>query len=798
MGREEECYYRSTVSNDTFFRATSGNTQSFSIHILIRRISRINENIPSAFFWTRKVRYGHGFGTQEVKRMMDAAAEPPPETTIGSSGGGGTNPPPSDDAAATSGAGGGKPAPGPPPRAAGGDGIPSGLPPTRPRPPAGEASSASSPPPPIPLTPPPDEERVARAEAFLRRDDISDVSERDKRRYLEGRAGMTPGEVDAALERAAAGRGRGGAASAADDADDGANGRRRRDGGDYYDDYDDRGRGSHRRDDDRFRDRGYRRGGPDDYRRGGDPRDGPPPRHPSPRDSNYTPGHSHPGGAEGMRPPSPPPPSSSASLPAWAGGFSLGVLCLAALRWLNGGDFVLFPPPTAAASSGATKEGDDEGLCDEDDTAESESSARREEGEGDGVVPEGGGEGSDEGGAAFDFGDDGDVGLGAVLDGVADARELHPAAGESSRPSYDELAHEIRALTSEVRSFRDVQERAARATAARAGRGVTDDAMDLLRRKKESEAASPLSLDEKEVATVGSLLGEVSRDLSRMKEAVSRGADGADRDAGADRAEESTSGSEGADDADKSKIGGKTPAVQIDEVMEKIQKLLALVEKAESAKPVTDKTIGGAANEEEEESKGTPSESKAVPMAQVEDNTQQRQITQPQPLNDESAQADERRLEEALRTLANDNDAAELKVGAQMLYLYCLNISKNPTVPRYRKIYTNNATFRTKVGRLAGAREFLTAVGFAERGNLFEWSVPASEGDSPEARSRLDLSLAALELMRNGTSTVPSPGGEGAAPSPSGPDALPAEAPGASVASVLSLVPDVGKGANLN
>ena len=96
---------------------------------------------------------------------------------------------------------------------------------------------------------------MARAEAFLRRDDIRDVSTRDKRRYLEGRAGMTPGEVAAALDRAAAGRGREGTTTAAD------GGEGRRDGGDYYDDYDDRGRGPRRRDDDRFRDRGYRRGG---------------------------------------------------------------------------------------------------------------------------------------------------------------------------------------------------------------------------------------------------------------------------------------------------------------------------------------------------------------------------------------------------------------------------------------------------------------------------------------------------------------------------------------------------------
>mmetsp|Transcript_5922 Transcript_5922/g.13016 ORF Transcript_5922/g.13016 Transcript_5922/m.13016 type:complete len:110 (-) Transcript_5922:293-622(-) len=94
-------------------------------------------------------------------------------------------------------------------------------------------------------------------------------------------------------------------------------------------------------------------------------------------------------------------------------------------------------------------------------------------------------------------------------------------------------------------------------------------------------------------------------------------------------------------------------------------------------------------------------------MMQQGDDTQQRP-------KDGSASADER-LEGALATLANSNDAADLKAGAQMLYLYCLNMSKNPSVPRYRKIYTNNATFKNKVGNFAKAGELLVAVGFEER-----------------------------------------------------------------------------------
>ena len=83
-----------------------------------------------------------------------------------------------------------------------------------------------------------------------------------------------------------------------------------------------------------------------------------------------------------------------------------------------------------------------------------------------------------------------------------------------------------------------------------------------------------------------------------------------------------------------------------------------------------------------------------------------------------------------------------------MLYLYCLNISKNPTVPRYRKIYTNNNTFRNKVGKLLGAKEFLSSVGFVERTNCFEWDQGT---DDAAVKSRLDFALVALELLKNGT-----------------------------------------------
>ena len=102
-------------------------------------------------------------------------------------------------------------------------------------------------------------------------------------------------------------------------------------------------------------------------------------------------------------------------------------------------------------------------------------------------------------------------------------------------------------------------------------------------------------------------------------------------------------------------------------------------------------------------------------------------------------------IEEALKTLSQKNESGELKIGAQMLYLYCKNLSKNPTVPRYRKIYTNNNSFKKKVGNLVGVKDFLSALGFVERTNFFEWS-----DTSPDTKSQLDFALVALEQLQKG------------------------------------------------
>ena len=74
----------------------------------------------------------------------------------------------------------------------------------------------------------------------------------------------------------------------------------------------------------------------------------------------------------------------------------------------------------------------------------------------------------------------------------------------------------------------------------------------------------------------------------------------------------------------------------------------------------------------------------------------------------------------ALRQLVLENDATPLRVGAQLLYLYAVNLVTHPTIPRYRKIFTANESFQ-RVDTLKGGRELLRAVGFKDGDKALEW-----------------------------------------------------------------------------
>ncbi|KAL7548218.1 hypothetical protein ACHAWF_011511 [Thalassiosira exigua] len=644
----------------------------------------------------------------------------------------------------------------------------------------GSSSSSSSAPPSLPPPPPREgardvrerEERIDKAASLLSNPEIGDVSEGEKRRYLESKAKMSAGEVDEALERVARGEG-------PREEDE----RRRSDRG-YGDRFREGGRARRREvgfDERLDLDLDGRRDGRRDRRRRDDPHDHErrrrAPRSPRDPPNYHDDGRTMPPRAPGEEGPPPPPPPPPSSLPALVGGFSLGVVLLAALRWLNGGDFVLVPPPSSAgggrpapsagsAEARASKDAEDEaaedGTSNEEDeerTDESDSRDQYEEDETDHIME---GDGYDE----YDTDMNGHRGLHSIVNGTANAERYHEPGDDDrgdDRPSYDDLVTEIRSLTEAVRSLKDSQERAERAAVAKAGKGTTDDAMDFLRRKKdESRGASNDMLTK----SISALLAEVAGDLTALKSNLPKDVsqeDGGDgEDASGQTSREDDACESDTEDAAAKEETDDAPSDGIDGVMEKVRKMQALVaseETKEDGKAVPDETRSEEGESSAGEGDTVAGDSTALASnvpADSGENSEGCDEDPPQSTSEasEATRRTEERLANALRTLKDENDPPALRDGARMLYLYVLNVSRHPSVPRYRKVFTNNETYRKKVGTLSGAGELLEAVGFEERGNCFEWT-DGGEGDggdgSEEATRKdlLDLALAALELMKN-------------------------------------------------
>ena len=104
-------------------------------------------------------------------------------------------------------------------------------------------------------------------------------------------------------------------------------------------------------------------------------------------------------------------------------------------------------------------------------------------------------------------------------------------------------------------------------------------------------------------------------------------------------------------------------------------------------------------------------------------------------------------LSHAIRKLATENDTLALKAGAQLLYLYVLNLSSHPHVPRYRKIHTSNESFQ-KVETLMGGKELLSAVDFKQEQGMLVWN-PGEHND--QSIKKLMEAAAALNILKSAT-----------------------------------------------
>ena len=78
--------------------------------------------------------------------------------------------------------------------------------------------------------------------------------------------------------------------------------------------------------------------------------------------------------------------------------------------------------------------------------------------------------------------------------------------------------------------------------------------------------------------------------------------------------------------------------------------------------------------------------------------------------------------------------------GCEMLLMYINNIIKYPSVPRYRRISTNNQSFCSSLQPLNGHHEVLSSVGFVKKGSHYEWEWGLAASKYPNLSSPLKAS----------------------------------------------------------
>jgi len=100
---------------------------------------------------------------------------------------------------------------------------------------------------------------------------------------------------------------------------------------------------------------------------------------------------------------------------------------------------------------------------------------------------------------------------------------------------------------------------------------------------------------------------------------------------------------------------------------------------------------------------------------------------------DQESKIGSKALYRAFIELTNFNEPSIVKSCAQMLFLYSINLSSNPKLPRYRRIFTNNYSFQNNVENIRGAKNILYAMGFVDQGSFLEWKADTMDGSELNA-----------------------------------------------------------------
>ncbi|CAB9501266.1 expressed unknown protein [Seminavis robusta] len=419
------------------------------------------------------------------------------------------------------------------------------------------------------------------------------------------------------------------------------------------------------------------------------------------------------------------PSANSVALIATVGGF-LGLLAAATVRWLNGGDFLLFPPPNRDSGEHKAMEPRlltlqqerSQDVTEEEEEDEEEAEEEEEEAS------------------------EGDPELARYLSSASVSFGASAAVTKAPDVMQHAMA-QITGLSETLQQHLTVQQRILQklttSSSSSAGGTMTDVSMKLLRQQQQKQQEDDATVPVVKDPLLWYKLVEIQVELAALKrDWQGKGADGSSK-------LEEQLGETLNQLQDVLKTLQPKPEKEHDS--DNHQKDASPSTSIEESTEHNDKSPSTNNNQTETEQPESPAETETTSMSMKDDQESKMPVSNNETNTDSEGkvvssshiEATEATIVKTVRKAfidlvrQNAEDPTGLKTGVQMLFLYINNLSKNPHVPRYRKIFTSNESYK-KVDRLQGGRDFLSSLGFVLSADerVLEWPPPEPEADGTE------------------------------------------------------------------
>jgi hypothetical protein len=419
----------------------------------------------------------------------------------------------------------------------------------------------------------------------------------------------------------------------------------------------------------------------------------------------------------------------SALVPLSIGGL-LAIYAMAAIRWLNGGDFVLFPPPesqnldseqTSAIECGEMTSASLTNIDESPDENESLERTNEEEYDYKAIDNE--------------MRNDGEGGYNETEDS---AGQVHFDDAENfTRESL--LSQDLQALTVAIEKYSDIQERNLKSKLDEKARSKTNNVMDLLAKKQPANTEKSDS-DFKHNGVVSAFemqaliqLVEVKCDLKTIHNELL------------------------SDPSDKK---GKDILMKLESISAQLMAVESSLTRRSNVKTSASSKLevasisgtkdGNEASDSFTSTSKLPSLQNSVDTIKNDDLDVNHSVKPDAANSEETVEVGEEAIAKSIQKMKENNDVKLVKSSCQMLFLYISNLAKKPTSDQYQKIYTKNNTFKNNIEKVQFSKDVLISAGFVDHGSYLEWQTAHDEtleGDCNN-HSSVNVLNKAVKLLR--------------------------------------------------